>query len=106
MYLKPQFACYRHNSGPKPDGIWSATKAKHFILLWNQERYNHTIPWDARTTTRHIRSAPSTNTCHFIVTAIEEDLNSEDKAHVCFYAALVLDDEDDRNEGSLKHRHI
>ena len=90
----------------KPDGTWCSTKAKNFILYWNQERYNHTIHWDAGTNTVHICLSPSTNTCNFIVTAIEEDLNSEDKAHVLFYAALVSDDEDDRNEGSLKHRHI
>ena len=98
LILWQQWDQQAYENNLKPDGAWCSTKSKHCILYWNQESYKRTIPWDADTNTGCMHSAPCTNPYHGIVAAIEEDLNSEDKEHVCFDAVLVLYYEDKGNE--------
>ena len=105
--ISPQ-QCYQQETDnhQKSYGTWWNTKDKHCILYWKQERYTCTIPWGAGTNTSLKCSMQSTNTYHILVAEIKDDLNSEDRYHVRFNGALILDEEGNGNRDSLRHHQI
>ena len=72
-----QWAQQANNYHQHPDGTWYATKARHCILYWNQERYHRTIPWDTSINITKILSAPSSNICRMFMAAYEQERNRE-----------------------------
>ena len=83
---------------PIRDGTWCATYSNRMVLHWNQRQNKRTIPWDSRTNTGIMRSAPGAYTYRAYAAIYEAEQGIESHEHVCCSTAtsthLVSDDED------------
>jgi hypothetical protein len=96
--MSPQSWCQSADDDfPRRDGTWQYQTADNFVMEWDQCKFHHTVPWDHRTSTGRMRSAPGIK--HYRAFAATHDQHQDYRKHEhVAYPAHVLTD--DRKEAS------
>jgi hypothetical protein len=91
--LSPQSWCQSADDQfPRGDGTWQYHTADNFVMEWDQHKFHRTVPWDRRTNTGRMRSAPRTK--HYRVFAAAHDQHQEccRHEHVAYPTRVIPDD--------------
>jgi hypothetical protein len=90
--LSPHYWCQSADDNfSRRDGTWQFQTADKLVMEWDQRKFRRTRPWDRRTNTGRMRSAPGTN--HYRAFASIHDPKQECHKHEhVAYAHVIPDD--------------
>jgi hypothetical protein len=76
---------------PRRDGTWQYQTADKFVMEWDQRKFRRTVPWDRRTNTGRMRSAPGTKHYRAFASVHNQKQECHKHEHVA-YAHVIPDD--------------
>jgi hypothetical protein len=91
--LSPQSWCQlADNNFPRRDGTWQYQTVDSFVMEWDQRKFRRTVPWDRRTNTGCMRSAPGTKHYRAFASVHDQQQECHKHEHVA-YAYVIPDDQ-------------
>jgi hypothetical protein len=76
----------------KRDGTWQYQTTDSFVMEWDQMKFRRMVPWDRRTNTGRMRSAPTMKQCRAFAAVYDQQQECCKHDHVAYPVHVILDD--------------
>ena len=110
LFSPQHWAQERKDDVPVKNGTWQATFADHVMIVWGQQRFKKTIPFD-KSNVATFSTTPGCKEIRIFRACLENEQTNVDREEglqhvVVFDATLIVDDEDDPSEEESQEKHL